>query len=239
MLSSTGLQVVEHATCTDPGPRPANEDAVAAQPPLFAVADGVGGGPAGGLAAGIAIEVLTAPEGPNDLAERALLAHRRIRELAEREPDRHAGMATTLTAARVDGNRLDLVHAGDSRAYRLRDGSMQHLTEDHSLAQELHRAGTLDTVQAARHPQRSVITRALGQPDELELDRREHELADGDVVLLCSDGLTDALLDADVQATIDGGDTLEEAARALVGEANRRGGRDNVSVVLFRVGRAD
>jgi PPM family protein phosphatase len=231
------LSVVEHAACSDTGRRRAgNQDAVLARPPLFAVADGVGGARGGDVASKLAVEALGEEEGGGvDLISGVLEAHRRIRNEAAREPEEHGGMATTLTAARAGDGTVALVHVGDSRAYRLRDGRLERLTADHSLAQELRRAGGLDPDQAERHPQRSVITRALGQPEELEVDATEHDAAPGDLLLLCSDGLTDVLGEDDVRTIIGDADSLRAAARELVDAANRAGGPDNVSVVLFRM----
>jgi PPM family protein phosphatase len=234
------LRVVEEAARTDTGrQRRNNEDAYFARAPAYAVADGMGGAQAGEVAARIATE--TFEEGLDDArapAERlsrvAAEANRRIFHHAQEDRSR-SGMGTTLTAALVDGEEVTIVHVGDSRAYLLRDGELRQLTRDHSLVEELRRQGQLSTEEAEEHPQRSIITRALGAEPEVELDVQTHQAKTGDVFLLCSDGLTTMVRDERLHDILADSRSLEQAADALVREANARGGRDNVTAILFRV----
>jgi protein phosphatase len=146
-----------------------------------------------------------------------------------------AGMGTTLTAAYVDDTHVAIAHVGDSRAYMFRDGSLQRLTQDHSLVDELVRRGKLTEEQAAEHPQRSIITRALGPEPDVEVDTWTYPARAGDVVLLCSDGLTSMISEDRVASILGAHDNLDEAADALIRDANEAGGRDNITVVLFRL----
>jgi serine/threonine protein phosphatase PrpC len=234
------LRVVEAAHRTDTGrQREANEDSYFARAPVFAVADGMGGAQAGEVASRIAVEAFE-PEREEGvppeqyLSETAQRANRRIFEFAQGDSSR-SGMGTTLTAALVGGDDVSFGHVGDSRAYRYRDGELTQLTADHSLVEELRRQGKLTQDQAADHPQRSVITRALGPEPRVPVDTMTVRARDGDVFVLCSDGLTTMLSDEEVAAVIAAGDDLDTAARRLVGAANERGGRDNITVVIFRV----
>ncbi len=144
-------------------------------------------------------------------------------------------MGTTLTAAYVDDTHVAIAHVGDSRAYLFRDGTLQRLTQDHSLVDELVRRGKLTEEQAAEHPQRSIITRALGPEPDVEVDTWTYPARAGDVVLLCSDGLTSMISEERVRETLAEHENLDEAADALIREANEAGGRDNITVVLFRL----
>jgi PPM family protein phosphatase len=158
-----------------------------------------------------------------------------VLERAKNDPAT-AGMGSTVTAALVDEDRVVLGHVGDSRAYLLREGTLQQLSHDHSLVAELERAGRLTREEAAVHPQRSVITRALGAAPELDVDTSVVQLRDGDVVLLCSDGLSGLIGDLAISNLIGGGGQLSDAVRRLVRAANDAGGDDNVTAVAFRVG---
>lgn len=234
------LRVVEQAQRTDTGrQRTANEDAYFASPPLFAVADGMGGAQAGEVASRIAAEAFEPAERGGGspeafLREIAQEANRRIHGLAEHDSSR-SGMGTTLTAALVEGDEIVLGHVGDSRAYRFRDGELTLLTSDHSLVEELRRQGRLTDEQAEDHPQRSIITRALGPEPEVEVDTMTFRGRPGDVYLLCSDGLTTMLKEARIAEILRESASLDEAAQWLVNEANEAGGRDNITVVAFRV----
>ncbi|MEX2024624.1 MAG: Stp1/IreP family PP2C-type Ser/Thr phosphatase [Thermoleophilaceae bacterium] len=235
------LRVVEQAGLTDVGrQREANEDSLVVAAPVFAVADGMGGARAGEDGALRAAEAFgdrrDRSESPEQqLATVAKEANRRIFDLAQRD-DSHRGMGTTLTAALVADGAVSLGHVGDSRAYRLRDGELSQLTHDHSLVAELERSGQLTPEAAENHPQRSIITRALGPEPTVDVDTHTHVARDGDVYLLCSDGLTGMVPDDELASLLRGAATLEEAAEALVRAANQGGGRDNITVVLFRVG---
>ncbi len=235
------LRVAEHVERTDTGrQRRANEDAYFARSPLFAVADGMGGAQAGEVASRMAVAALEPglDDGPapaeERLAELVRDANAQIHALSRSE-EGAVGMGTTLTAAYVDGERFALAHVGDSRAYRLRDGAFELLSVDHSLVEELVRRGELTHEEADRHPQRSIITRALGPEDEVEVDHESWPAQAGDVYLLCSDGLTAMVPEARVADLVRGALSLHDAARGLVDEANNAGGKDNITVVLFRL----
>jgi len=251
------LRVVEQAALTDVGrQRDANEDSYVtaeippcgARPiddraallrPVFAVADGMGGAQAGEVASRTATEVFettTPPDGTPEeqLTSLVLEANRRIFELAQSDESRR-GMGTTLTAAMLDDDGVSVGHVGDSRAYRLREDKLEQLTHDHSLVAELERSGQLSPGAAEHHPQRSIITRALGPESEVEVDAHTHAARAGDVYLICSDGLTSMLSDDEVGALLRGAADLNSAADALVRAANQSGGKDNITVVLFRL----
>jgi serine/threonine protein phosphatase PrpC len=234
------LRVAEHFERTDTGrQRRGNEDAYFARSPLFAVADGVGGAQAGEVASQIAVEVLSQglPEGGGSIEERLRArveeANLRIAELAQAD-ERRAGMSTTLTLAYVGEEELSVVHVGDSRLYRLRDGAFERLTDDHTLVDELVRSGKLTQQEAEQHPQRSIITRALGSAG-IEADSRTWPARGGDVYLICSDGLTGMVDEARVGELLQASPSLSAAARTLIDAANEAGGRDNITVVLFRL----
>jgi protein phosphatase len=144
-------------------------------------------------------------------------------------------MGTTLTAAYLDDSNLTIAHVGDSRAYLFRNGSLRRLTQDHSLVDELVRRGKLTEEQAAEHPQRSIITRALGPEPDVEVDTWTYPVRPDDVLMLCSDGLTSMVSEERVGEILASSDNLNAAAQALIDEANAAGGRDNITVVLFRV----
>ena len=235
------LRIVEHAGRTDVGrQRSANEDDFVLAPPFFAVADGMGGAKAGEVASAMATEGF---EGESDSGEPAELqlarilreANRRIYDLAVAD-ESHRGMGTTLTAAKVTGDEISLAHVGDSRAYRMRDGELEQLTKDHSLVAELERSGQITPEAAEHHPQRSIITRALGPEPDVEVDTYTVTGREGDLFLLCSDGLTSMISDEEIGSILRSADSLDAAADALVRAANQSGGKDNITVVLFRVG---
>src|ERR671921_927572 len=235
------LGVADHFERRDRGrARRVNEDSFFARAPLFAVADGVGGAQAGEVASHLAVEVIE-----QGLPERGGSVEERLRDLVEeantrinalsRTDEQRAGMASTLTVAYVGEHELSVAHVGDSRLYRLRAGSFDRLTEDHSLVEELVRQGKLTPQEADEHPQRSIITRALGLEARVQTDSHTWPARDGDVYLLCSDGLTSMVPEERVREILGGGMTLPEAGRALVDAANAAGGRDNITVVVFRL----
>jgi len=234
------LRVVEEAYRTDTGrQRHANEDSYFARAPMFAVADGMGGAQAGEVASRIAagaFEERSVGEEPAEgqLEEIAQEANREIHQLAQEDSSR-AGMGTTLTAAMVSDNEVALGHVGDSRAYVLRDGELKRLTKDHSLVEELRRQGRLTEEQAEEHPQRSIITRALGPEPQVNVDTMTFPARDGDVFLLCSDGLTTMVSDDEIRDILVGAKNLRTAVNRLVDAANRGGGRDNITAVAFRL----
>ncbi len=234
------LRVAEQYTGTDTGlQRRANEDSLLARSPLFVVADGMGGAQAGEVASRIAVESfqegLGDPELPEErLAEGALAANARIHELSQSNAE-HAGMGTTLTAVYVGAEEVAIAHVGDSRAYCMRDGELLRLTDDHSLVDELIREGRLTPEEAEDHPQRSIITRALGPEETVEVDTRSFRARPGDVYLLCSDGLTSMVPEARLAEILGERPRLRDAGETLIAEANRAGGRDNITVILLRL----
>lgn len=214
--------------------RRGNEDAALADPPLFAVADGMGGAQAGEVAAGMVVAALQEHR-PRTAAELAALVEASNRSIFERAAGNasRSGMGTTLTAALIGDGRVDFVHVGDSRAYRLRDGRLEQLSDDHSLVGEMVRRGELSEAGALSHPQRSIITRALGVDDTVEVDSFSVELAPGDRFLLCSDGLYSMVPAERIEAILGGGADLATIAAALIEAANAGGGEDNITVVVF------
>jgi PPM family protein phosphatase len=235
------LRIEDQAFRTDTGrQRSENEDALFVRAPIFVVADGMGGAQAGEVASKAAAEAFDrdlpdAPPGPV-LRETIEAANRKIHQLAHADPSR-AGMGTTITAAIVDAGNEEVAigHVGDSRAYRLRGGRMEQLTRDHSLVEEMRRKGQITDAQAEDHPQRSIITRALGPEPDVEVDVQTVPAAPGDVFLLCSDGLTTMVGEERIAAALANASSMREAVRQLVDEANRAGGRDNITALAFRL----
>jgi len=236
------MRIGRAAGVTDTGRRRLrNEDAFICEPPLFAVADGMGGARAGEVAAGLAAAALeeagTETRGAEGVAALIVEANRRIWERALNDP-LTAGMGTTVTAALVDqsAGTVAIGHVGDSRAYLLREGTLEQLTTDHSLVAELVQSGVLTPEEAERHPQRSAITRALGTEPTVEVDAFTVEADAGDLFLICSDGLSAMLTDDRVTSAIESaGRDPDRAADALVAAANAEGGEDNITVVLFEM----
>jgi protein phosphatase len=235
------LRIAEEAIRTDTGrQRNANEDSLYVAAPLFVVADGMGGAQAGEVASKAAAESFAGelPQMPPEqvLEETIEGANRTIHELARKDPGL-AGMGTTTTAAIVDleGEAVAIGHVGDSRAYRLRGGRLEQLTRDHSLVEEMRRKGQLTDAQAEDHPQRSIITRALGPEPEVQVDVQTVPAQHDDVFLICSDGLTTMLDDEQIARLLTRATSLASAVKTLVDEANRAGGRDNITVVAFRL----
>jgi len=241
LRKKSSLRVVEYAQLSDVGrQREGNEDSMLVDPPLFVVADGMGGAQAGEVASGLAVETLgeMPPDDRNveeELTGAITQANRRIHDKSQ--DDRTlAGMGTTLTAAFVHDGKVTLGHVGDSRCYRYRDGELAQLTDDHSLVAELERHGKLTAAEARVHPQRSMILRALGIGAEVEVDTYCFVGEPGDVFLLCSDGLSGLVHDAVIAEVLEGCETLEAAADKLIELANLSGGPDNITTVLFRLG---
>ena len=235
----TGHAKQSWAALTDIGRvRTHNEDSVLAQPPLFVVADGLGGHEAGEVASSIAVETLRdhAPRRPDAKAlARAVKAANREVIRSAREGFGKAGMGTTMTAAIVEGTRVALAHVGDSRAYLLHDEQLVRVSEDHSMVADMIRRGQLTEVEARYHPNRSVITRALGTDPNMLADTYELDADPGDRLLLCSDGLTGMIEDGMICEILLEHDSPEDTARALVEAANDAGGHDNISVVVIDI----
>jgi serine/threonine protein phosphatase PrpC len=238
------LRVAEQAYRSDTGrQRNANEDAYFARAPVFAVADGMGGAQAGEVASRIAAESFEPGERGDASPETYLrtvaeAANERIHKLAEHDQTR-TGMGTTFTAALVENDEVSVAHVGDSRAYLYRDGELRLLTSDHSLVEELRRQGRLTDEQAEEHPQRSIITRALGPESEVDVDTMTYSARPGDVFVLCSDGLTSMIKDERIVAALNESTGLDAAVNRLIREANEAGGRDNITVVAFRLAAAE
>jgi PPM family protein phosphatase len=230
---------------TDPGRRRRrNEDAYVCEPPLFAIADGMGGAQAGEVASGLAAAVLEEATGDvqrNEHGEERLAsliqeANRRVFRRSN-EDAATSGMGTTMTVALVDDSdgTIAFGHVGDSRAYRIRGGELEQLTDDHSLVGELVRSGRLSPEEAETHPQRSVITRALGTEPDVDVDTFTTKAEPQDIYVLCSDGLTDMISPHEILAIVERSRDLDDAARALIEAANAGGGEDNITVVLFEI----
>jgi protein phosphatase len=235
------LRIDDQAFRSDTGrQRNANEDSFFVRAPIFVVADGMGGAQAGEVASKTAADAfdIDLPDGSPErvLRETIATANRNIHELARADSSK-AGMGTTLTAVIVNAQAEEVAigHVGDSRAYRLRAGRLEQLTRDHSLVEEMRRKGQLTDAQAQDHPQRSIITRALGPEPEVEPDVQTVPAAPGDVFLICSDGLTTMLGEEQISKLLAGATSMDAAVRALVDEANRAGGRDNITALAFRL----
>ena len=232
--------IIRSAVSTHTGRRRRhNEDAFVREPPLFAVADGMGGARAGEVASGLAAAALKAGgENGGSGKERVVAliqqANRSVYERSNQDAD-VAGMGTTMTVALVEGSEVTFGHVGDSRAYIFRDDALEQLTDDHSLVAELVRGGKLSPEEAEHHPQRSVITRAIGTDPDVDVDTFVVDARPGDVFLLCSDGLTDMIGDSEIVDTMTRSTNLDDATRELVRLANRAGGEDNITVVAFQL----
>jgi serine/threonine protein phosphatase PrpC len=225
--------------------RSGNEDSHFCGQTVFAVADGLGGHQGGEVASAAAVEPLARLDGRSfkDAGEAAEALAAAIREANEAILDRAAGdpalygMGTTVTAAVAGGGYLQLAHVGDSRAYLLRGGTLEQLTTDHTVVGELVRRGRLTPQQAAVHPERSILTRAVGLDPRVPVDLPDPlEVQPGDQLLLCSDGLTEAVADGQIAELLSAAPDGQVACRSLIDAANDAGGPDNITVVLVRVG---
>ncbi|MEX2550457.1 MAG: Stp1/IreP family PP2C-type Ser/Thr phosphatase [Nitriliruptoraceae bacterium] len=222
--------------------REGNEDALLIRDSVYAVADGMGGHLAGEVASATALEPVEHLDGKifqdathavTALRDAVVAANERVSKLAKDNPN-YRGMGTTLTAALVEGRRLHVAHVGDSRAYLLRDGQFSQLTDDHTLVQHLIDEGEITREEAARHPQRSVVTRAIGVSDDVDVDSMSLDLQGNDQLLLCSDGLTGVVEDEVIATTLLEHADPDEAVAALIALANEAGGPDNITVLLLR-----
>jgi serine/threonine protein phosphatase PrpC len=235
------MSVGSYARASDTGrKRRHNEDSYVVAPPLFAVADGMGGAQAGEVASKLAAAALedTDPgtiSGPEKVTQLIQEANRRVYERANADPST-SGMGTTMTVALVEGNEVTIGHVGDSRAYLVRDHELEQLTEDHSLVNELLKSGKLSRAEAEVHPQRSVITRAVGTDPDVDVDAFVISADIGDVFLLCSDGLTDMVADDEILRIVEKSpEDLDRVTKSLIAAANRGGGEDNITVVAFAI----
>ena len=249
---------ISYEAITDVGrKRKGNEDSVFVNPEsnLFVVADGMGGHAAGEVASRLAVDaindfiVLTSGDDEitwpfgldenisydgNRLKTAIRFANKKVLE-ATREKSEYEGMATTVAAVLVDGDSANLGHVGDSRVYLMRDGQITQLTSDHSWVNEQIQSGVISPDQARTHPLRNVVTRALGGKPDLQVDMQQHKAKAGDILILCSDGLTTMIPDEDIARVVrESGGDVEKAAQALVASANAKGGEDNITVLLIR-----
>ena len=214
-----------------------NEDSYLVKEPLFAVADGMGGHKGGDVASSLALQTIDAAaaapkqEDLEHLVEQIKEANHRVLERGETDKDLR-GMGTTVTALLTADGKAHVVHVGDSRAYRLRDGTLQQLTEDHTLVQRMVREGKLTEEEAAHHPQRSVLTRALGVDVDIPIDQLTLDMQEGDRVLLCTDGLTSMVGRDRIQEILEGEAEPQAACERLIDAANRAGGDDNITVIV-------
>lgn len=217
-----------------------NQDAMYADSGLFVVADGMGGHQGGEVAANLAVRTLTNAERSDreQLREAVAEANRVVHQTALEEAELH-GMGTTLTTLAVsqeaNTHQFVILNVGDSRVYRHRDGQLEQLTEDHSYVAELVRRGELDDEAAQAHPYRNMLTRAIGVHAEVEIDEWLLEPVSGDRFMLCSDGLTNELADVEIAEQLGFDKDPSTTAKALVGLANKRGGRDNSTVLIVDV----
>lgn len=226
---------IEVGSATDIGRvRERNEDSVLVDPPLYVVADGMGGHRGGQVASQVALETMEelGTEGRGPLAEHVRQANRAVWDRSV-EDEQLSGMGTTLTAARIEGTNALIAHVGDSRAYLLRDGLLRQLTSDHTLVARMVKSGEISEAEADVHPHKNVLTRALGTDEQVEVDEDSIALADGDRLLLCSDGLTGMMTEDQIQAILENSDQPQQAADRLVKAANRAGGIDNITVVVL------
>lgn len=198
---------------------------------LVAVADGMGGHVGGEVASRLAIEHATSDDGDLTPAERIMAGNNAIMDAVLENP-RLAGMGTTMTLALLEPiGRVTIGHVGDSRAYLWRDDELRRVTDDHSVVEEYIAAGQLTEQEARHHPQRGMLTRALGLGRQLDVDVRRERLLPGDRFLVCSDGLTSMLDDDELRVLLSAG-TPEEAVWNLIDAANLAGGHDNITVVV-------
>lgn len=208
-------------------------------PNLYIVADGMGGHRAGEYASRYTIERVVASVSRSPGVEPVIIikeAIRRANELLIQEADEDAGkkgMGTTIVAATIYADHMYVANVGDSRLYVVNSGIRQ-ITRDHSLVEEMVRIGEMNEMQAREHPDKNIITRAIGATPNVEADFFEVDLRPEDTVLLCSDGLTNMVRDEEIRKIIAGRDTVEEQVRTLIETANAHGGRDNITVVMIK-----
>jgi serine/threonine protein phosphatase PrpC len=227
--------VARHGALTDIGlHRKTNEDTFVVRPPLYAVCDGMGGANAGEVASGLAAETLAAEVAKGTpLHAAAEAANAAVFQRAHDNAEQ-TGMGTTLTAFVLEGRTARFAHIGDSRAYLLRDGRLRQVSDDHSLVGEMVRDGRLTEEDAAVHPHRSILSRALGTEPQAKIDEFTEDLLPGDVLLLCSDGLSGPVSADDIRVALTRSDP-QQAAERLILEARRQGGPDNITAVVVRV----
>lgn len=216
-----------------------SETAVGKLPNLFLVADGMGGHAAGDYASRFTVEKIAELAAQSEerepvavLKEAFFRANRLLYEKSQNDADK-AGMGTTIVAAVAAGNNLTVANIGDSRLYVINEKSITQITRDHSLVEEMVRLGGIDKEQARQHPDKNVITRAVGVLPEVSADFFEIRLERGDLVLMCTDGLTNMVEDAEIKRIVLGQRDIVEGTEKLVEAANANGGKDNITVVLI------
>ena len=214
--------------------REGNEDSYLVVEPLYAVADGMGGHRGGEVASSLALETVQGmfERREGSLAEQVAEANRAVFDRSQNDR-KVSGMGTTLTAAQVDGNRVHLVHVGDSRAYLLRGGELTQITEDHTLVHRMVMEGEISEEEAETHPHRSILTRALGVDQNIQVDEGDLEVAPGDRLLLCTDGLTGMVPEGQIREILLESRDPQEAVDKLVKVANRAGGIDNITALIL------
>lgn len=215
-----------------------SECAVGSLPNLFIVADGMGGHKAGDYASKCTVETMvdniknSVETSPVKILTKAILCANEAVRQKSLEEEALNGMGTTVVAAVCTGNCMQVANVGDSRLY-LVDGRIRQITRDHSLVEEMIRMGGIDRESARNHPDKNIITRAIGVKDDVEIDFFQVELKEGDMVLMCSDGLSNMLEDEEIRMILGGQRDIVEKAQELVRAANRNGGRDNIAVILI------
>ena len=230
---------VRAGAATDVGMvRDHNEDGFVVDPPMYAVADGMGGHLGGEVASTVALGALKSDWRERGLADAIRAANDAVYGRAVKDMS-VAGMGTTLTAMTLDDAELSLAHVGDSRLYLFRDGELRSLTEDHTMVGEMVRAGELTETQARTHPRRSILTRAVGIDPRVEVDEATVEVRAGDRLLLCSDGLCGVIEEAEIRGLLEAGEDAQATADALVAAANAAGGFDNVTVIVVDLDEGD
>jgi serine/threonine protein phosphatase PrpC len=226
---------VEVGAATDVGKvREGNEDSFLVRPPMYAVADGMGGALGGEVASSLALETIEqlSKEGAEALVDRIRRANEAVFERSTSD-QKVSGMGTTLTVAQLEDDDLQLGHVGDSRAYLFRAGDLRQLTEDHTLVGRMVKAGEITREEADTHPHRNVLIRVVGTEPDVIVDEVSVALLDGDRVLLCTDGLTGMLTEDQIRAILENEPDPQKAAERLVRAANRAGGVDNITVVVL------
>lgn len=216
----------------------ASEEPVGNLPNLFVVADGMGGHRAGDFASRYTVEVILKgvradrERNPIRIIRKAIeTANLKVLEKAN-SSDELAGMGTTVVAATIIGHYIYVANVGDSRLYLIRD-TIEQITKDHSLVEEMVRIGEINREQARNHPDKNIITRAVGVSSRVRIDFFDIKLERGDIILMCSDGLSNMIEDDEIERIIKEGSDLPEIALELIGEANQNGGKDNIAVVLI------
>ena len=217
----------------------ASDEPVGNLPNVYIVADGMGGHNAGDFASKCTVETITREirgcfekNAIRILSKAIMVANERIRQKA-REDERLYGMGTTVVAATCIGKYLQVANVGDSRLYIINEEEVRQVTRDHSLVEEMVRMGGIDRKAARNHPDKNIITRAIGARDTIEIDFFNEELQDGDIVLMCSDGLSNMLEDEEIGKILREKGSLEERAEKLVEAANNNGGKDNIAVIII------